>query len=88
MNLRVRFKNPVFWIQLVLSAVATALAYAGLTAADMTTWAGLLDVIKNTFSNPYCLFLVASNIWNMLNDPTTSGLGDSSRAKGYSCPSK
>ncbi|EJW91709.1 Holin, phage phi LC3, partial [gut metagenome] len=36
MNWTVRFKNPVFWIQLILTAFATALAYAGLTAQDMT----------------------------------------------------
>ena len=41
MNLRVRIKNPVFWVQIVLGAVATALAYAGLTAADLTSWPAL-----------------------------------------------
>lgn len=86
MNWTVRFKNPVFWIQLILTAFATALAYAGLTAQDMTTWAGVLDIIKGTFSNPYCLFLVASSIWNSVNDPTTSGLGDSTRALQYAKP--
>ena len=69
MNLRVRMKNPVFWIQIVLGAVATALAYAGLTAADLTSWPALWEVLKSTFTNPYCLFLVASNIWAALNDP-------------------
>lgn len=86
MNLKVRIKNPVFWIQIVVGAFATALAYAGLTAADITTWSGLLEVIKGTFSNPYCLFLVASNIWNALNDPTTSGVTDSDRAMSYEKP--
>ena len=86
MNLRVRIKNPVFWVQIVLGAVATALAYAGLTAADLTSWPALWDVVKNTFTNPYCLFLVASNVWAALNDPTTSGLSDSDRAKTYDKP--
>ncbi len=40
---------------------------AGLTAADLTTWACLWNVIIGTVKNPYCLFLVASNIWNALN---------------------
>jgi len=53
----------------------------------MTTWAGLWNVITGAFSNPYCLFLVASNIWSALNDPTTSGISDSARAKGYTAPS-
>lgn len=86
MNLRVRIKNPVFWVQIILGAVATALAYAGLTAADMTSWPALWDVICGTVSNPYCLFLIASNIWSALNDPTTSGVTDSDRAKSYDKP--
>lgn len=88
MNLSVRLKNPVFWVQIIVGAYATALAYAGLTAADLTTWAGLFDVIVGTVKNPYCLFLIASNIWNALNDPTTSGVGDSSAAMTYTEPKK
>ena len=80
MNLRVRIKNPVFWVQIILGAVA------GLTAADLTTWPALWELVKNTFTNPYCLFLVASNVWSALNDPTTSGLSDSDRAKTYEKP--
>ena len=86
MNWKVRIKNPVFWVQVLTGALATVLAYSGLTAADMTTWAGLWGVITGAFSNPYCLFLVASNVWNALNDPTTSGLTDSDRAKSYNVP--
>ena len=86
MTLRVPLKTPVFWAQLILGAAPTALAYAGLTAADLTSWPALWEVVKNTFTNPYCLFLVASNIWSALNDPTTSGLSDSDRAKTYDKP--
>ena len=46
MNWKIRIKNPVFWVQIALGAFATALAYAGLTAADMTTWAGVWQIIK------------------------------------------
>ena len=88
MNLKVRIKNPTFWVQIIIGAFATALAYAGLTAADLTTWMGVWNVIKGTVSNPYCLLLVASNIWNALNDPTTAGLGDSTNAKSYTVPKK
>lgn len=38
MNLKVRVKNPVFWVQIVLSILTPVLAYAGLTAQDLTTW--------------------------------------------------
>ena len=86
MNWKVRIKNPVFWVQVLTGALAPVLAYSGQTAADMTAWAGLWNVITGAFSNPYCLFLVASNVWNALNDPTTSGLTDSDRAKSYDVP--
>lgn len=86
MNLKVRFRNPWFWVQIIAGAVATMLAYYGLSAEDMTTWAGLGNVVIGTLKNPYCLLLIASNIWNALNDPTTSGLTDSDRAKTYDKP--
>ena len=86
MNWKIRIKNPVFWAQIALGAFATALAYAGLTAADMTTWAGVWQIIKATAANPYCLFLIGCNVWSALNDPTTSGLTDSDRAKAYTAP--
>ncbi len=86
LNLRIRLKNPVFWVQVVTGAFAAMLAYAGLTAADLTSWGALLGVVQRTLTNPYCLFLIASNVWSALNDPTTSGLTDSDRAKRYDKP--
>lgn len=86
MNLRVRLKNPVFWVQLLIGIAATVLAYAGLTAADLTSWGQAWDVVRQALTNPYCLFLVACNIWSALNDPTTSGLTDSDRALRYDKP--
>ena len=41
MNWKIRIKNPVFWVQVLTGALATVLAYSGLTAADMTTWAAI-----------------------------------------------
>ena len=86
MNLKVRIKNPVFWVQVILGAFATALAYAGLTAADLTSWGGVLDVIISAAKNPYCMFLIACNVWSAVNDPTTSRITDSDRAKTYTEP--
>ena len=86
MNLRVRLKNPVFWMQLLLGISVTMLTYASLTASDMTSWGAVWDVIRQAVNNPYCLFLIASNIWSALNDPTTSGLTDSDRARQYKKP--
>ena len=88
MNWKVRAKNPVFWAQLVLSAFAAVLAYAGLTAADLTTWVSVGALLREAAGNPYCLFLVVSSVWNAVNDPTTAGLADSERAKTYEKPNR
>lgn len=81
-----RVKNPVFWVQIVLSILTPVLAYAGLTAQDLTTWSKVGELIVGAVSNPYVLSLVAVSVWNTLNDPTTKGLGDSARAKSYTAP--
>lgn len=86
MNIKVRFKNPVFIAQLVLAIFTPILAYAGLTAQDMTSWKALFDIIVMAVKNPYVLMLVVVSVWNALNDPTTKGLGDSARAMQYTEP--
>ena len=75
-----------FWVQIVLSILTPVLAYAGLTAQDLTTWSKVGELIVGAISNPYVLSLVAVSVWNTLNDPTTKGLGDSERAKSYTDP--
>ena len=87
MNWKVRLRNPVFWVQIVVSAFAAVLAYAGLTAADLTTWESVGALLCNAVRNPYCLFLVLSSVWNAVNDPTTKGVADSERARKYDMPS-
>ncbi len=87
-NLKVRFKNPMFYVQLVLSVLAPILAYSGLTATDLTTWAKLGDVLLQAISNPYVLSLVIVSVYNALIDPTTKGIGDSEQALTYDTPNK
>lgn len=36
-NWTVRLKNPIWWVQIVLAMFTPILAYAGITAADITT---------------------------------------------------
>ena len=85
-NLKVRFKNPVFIAQLFLSVLTPVLAYAGLTVADLTTWSALGQVLIDAIMNPYVLGLVVVSVWNALNDPTTAGLKDSAQAMTYNAP--
>ena len=87
-NLKVRFKNPMFYVQLVLSILTPILAYSGLTATDITTWAKLGEVLFQAISNPYVLSLVFVSVYNALVDPTTSGFGDSEKALTYTLPNK
>lgn len=88
MNLKVRFRNPVFIAQLFLSVLMPVLTYSGLTVQDITTWQTLGNLLYNALGNPYVLGLIAVSVWNALTDPTTAGLGDSSRAMTYDKPFK
>lgn len=88
MNLKVRFKNPVFIAQLILAILTPILAYAGLTFQDLTSWETLGKILLGAISNPYVLGLIAVSVWNALNDPTTAGVTDSTRALTYTKPYK
>lgn len=86
MNLKVRFKNPVFIAQLILAILTPILAYAGLTVQDLTSWQALGEILLGAISNPYVLGLIVVSIWNALNDPTTAGVSDSTLAMTYDTP--
>lgn len=87
-NWKVRFKNPVFIAQLILSVLTPILAYAGLTIQDITTWGALGNLLVSALSNPYVLGLVIVSVWNAVNDPTTAGVSDSINALTYEEPKK
>lgn len=71
---------------MVLAILTPILAYAGLTAQDMTSWAALGNLLLDAVRNPYVLGLVVVSVWNAVNDPTTSGVSDSSQALTYTKP--
>lgn len=87
-NLKIRFKNPIFWIQVIGGIVLAALAYNGLQPQDLTTWQGVFNLFKGIVSNPYLLVLCLYNAWSAINDPTTSGVSDSAKALEYTEPKK
>lgn len=87
-NWKVRIKNPLWWAQIGLAIITPILAYAGLTASDLTTWAALGNLLLGAISNPYVLCMVAVSVWNAVNDPTTAGAGDSKQALTYNKPKK
>ena len=87
-NLKVRFKNPMFYAQIILSVLTPILTYMGLAATDITTWSKLGEVLLQAISNPYVLSLVAVSLYNAFVDPTTKGFGDSENALTYDEPNK
>lgn len=86
LNLKVRFKNPVFIVQIILAILTPVLAYAGLTVQDITSWKALGELIVGATSNPYVLGLAVVSVWNAVNDPTTAGISDSYNALAYTEP--
>ena len=85
-NWKIRFKNPVFYMQLILAVLTPVLAYMGLTVKDLTTWAAVGNVLLQAVSNPCVLALVLVSVWNAVNDPTTTGISDSANALTYDEP--
>lgn len=77
MNLKVRFKNPVFIAQLVLSVIVPIVGYFGLKLEDLTSWGTLFDLIVQALSNPFVIGLIVVSVYNALIDPTTKGHKDS-----------
>lgn len=86
-NFKVRFKNPVFIAQLVLSVLTPIVTYFGLNLSDLTSWAIFGNLLLKAISNPFVLGTIAVSVWNALNDPTTKGVSDSKRALDYNTPS-
>ena len=85
-NWKVRFRNPVWWAQMMLAVLTPILAYAGLTLQDLTSWAAVWNLLTQAVTNPYVLCLVMVSVWNAVNDPTTSGISDSTLAMSYNKP--
>lgn len=85
-NWKIRFRNPVFIAQFVLSIILPMLTYAGLSAQDLTSWSILGGLLLDSISNPYVLATVIVSVWNACNDPTTQGLSDSLLVREYVKP--
>lgn len=86
MNLKVRVRNPIFWVQIGLAFIAPILAFYNITAAEIDSWFKLGELILNALKNPFICFTIAQSIWSALNDPTTAGLSDSKLVLSYQTP--
>ena len=70
-NWAVRFKNPVFWTELVAAVLLPIFTHMGVNWEDMTTWATLGNMLLEALRNPVVLVAVVISVTNAINDPYT-----------------
>lgn len=87
-NWKVRFKNRAFVTRFALALVLPILAYFGIKFEDLTSWGAVFGLLGKFISNPYLVGLTVFNALNIVPDPTTTGLSDSTRALSYEEPSE
>ena len=83
-NFLVRAKNPWFWVGLF----GTILTAMGVSPEMFTSWGAVWEAVVNLFSNPFMLVSVVLAVLGVFVDPTTAGVGDSTRALTYTTPNK
>ncbi len=87
-NWKVRFKNPMFWVGIIVAVVATVLTQLGMSLEQVTSWATLGQALLDAVSNPVVVVAVITAAYNAIVDPTTAGLSDSKNALTYTKPKK
>lgn len=85
-NWQVRFKNPLFWVQLFVAAASFIGVYFSLKPEDINSWSVLFDTLLKIVSNPYVLFNLFVVFINSVIDFTTKGASDSTQALNYTKP--
>ena len=85
-NWKVRLRNPVWWGEVLGAIILPMLTALGISWSEITSWEGLLNVLKNSVMNPVIVVAVITSVWNTIIDPTTKGVCDSERALGYEIP--
>ena len=79
-NWKIRLKNPVFIAQLACAVVIPLITGMGYEWSQMTTWATLGEVIAAALGNPVVVVAMVVSVFNLITDPTTSGISDSKSA--------
>lgn len=78
-NLRVRAKNPMFWLTII--PAVSALSYAVMACFDIVP-----AISEETLVNALTAIVTALTTLGVLVDPTTAGVNDSERALSYTKP--
>ena len=73
---KIRFKNPIFWLNVLLSVATPILAYFGINGSDLTSWSSLFSLVLDALKNPYVVGLVLVSLWNNIINPMTKGITD------------
>lgn len=84
MNIKVRVKNPWFWV----GVVSVAITAIGVDPQTFTSWAAVWEGIKAVLSNPVQLVTMCLAVLSVFIDPTTVGVTDSENALTYTAPKK
>lgn len=87
-NWKIRFKNPVVWMLLVINLATTIFASTGLVLTMDTTWENVIKALISVFTKPYVFFAAISALVGIIIDPTTHGFKDSDIALEYKEPKK
>lgn len=87
-NWKVRFKNPVFLASLAAAIVAPILAYMGISWSEITSWSALGGLLFDAIKNPVIVVSIIISVYNLIVDPTTAGISDSTQALTYISPKK
>ena len=84
MNLKVRIKNPYFWIGLI----GVILSALGVSPDMLTSWQGVGEALFEFIKNPFMIGSVIVAVLGVFIDPTTAGITDSQEALSYTEPKK
>lgn len=87
-NWKIRFKNPVVWILLIINLATTIFASTGLVLSIDTTWKSVIKAFISVVTKPYIFFTVISALVGIIVDPTTHGFKDSDIALEYVEPKR
>jgi len=83
-NLRVRLKNPYFYVGLA----AILITATGAEIEMFTSWDILFKSFSDILKNPFLILCTIVSVIGYINDPTTAGLNDSKEALAYFSPKK
>lgn len=82
-NWTVRLKNKTFWLSIIPAVLLLVQAVAAVVGVQLDFG----DISDKLISVVNAVFVVLS-ILGIVTDPTTDGIGDSTRAMTYTTPNK